>query len=249
VYVELHGLWDVASEAFRYMSYPYTNSATYNIAFEDGFHLSPWGRGNLWYQGNSKKDIWECIAALDEIAETDSSRKYLCGHSMGGYGAMSIAGNSPDTWAAVGIYAGALLYNPSALSPAVINALKDVPVYFVCGTQDHLFSINEEAYSLLEEAGNENIYFTSFNGGHIYRQGDVDAMYMWMRNFVNDNFTAVENHPKIYDLSGRMIYSVPALTAYDNGQYCVNTSELVPGTYIFQLSQGIHQISGIFIKQ
>ena len=46
-----------------------------------------------------------------ELVRVDPSRQYLCGHSMGGYGAWRIARSSPETWAALGIHAGALGYD------------------------------------------------------------------------------------------------------------------------------------------
>jgi hypothetical protein len=127
------------------------------------------------------------MGALEEIVQVDPVRKYLSGHSMGGYGAWSIASKSPGTWAALGIHAGALWYNNSNLvTPGVAEALKDVPTYFVCGTNDALLEINQTAYGLLEDAGNPNLQFVTFVGGHDYIEENVENMYLWMRNFVNE---------------------------------------------------------------
>jgi len=188
LYIQLHGLWGVASNSIEYLTYPFLGSASNDSSFEDGYLLSPWGRGNLWYQGISETDIWECIGVLEDIVQVDSSRKYLSGHSMGGYGAWSIASKSPGTWAALGIHAGALGYNNSDLVTAdVAEALKNVPTYFVCGTEDGLLQINQTAYNLLEEAGNPNIKFVTFAGGHEYIEENVENMYLWMRNFVRED--------------------------------------------------------------
>ena len=155
LYIQLHGLWSVASNSIEYMTYPFLGGASNDSSFEDGYLLSPWGRGNLWYQGISETDIWECMDALENIVQVDPARKYLSGHSMGGYGAWSIASKSPGTWAALGIHAGALWYNNANLVTAgVAEVLKDVPTYFVCGTNDDLLEINQTAYNLLEDAGN-----------------------------------------------------------------------------------------------
>jgi len=189
VYVQLHGLWDVASNSIEYMTYPFIGGASSDSSFDNGYLLSPWGRGNIWYQGISETDIWECLAKLENIVNIDPSRKYLSGHSMGGYGAWSIASKSPDTWAALGIHAGALWYNNSSLVSAdVANVLKDLPTYFVCGNLDGLLSINQTAYNLLDDAGNPDIEFITFTGGHEYVEENVQNMYEWMREFVNEDW-------------------------------------------------------------
>ena len=95
MYVQLHGLWDVAANPMEYMAYPFRSQSS-SYAFEDGYHLSPWGRGNHWYQGVSEEDIWECIAYVKNNFKVDLKRQYLCGHSMGGYGAWHIAHQSAN---------------------------------------------------------------------------------------------------------------------------------------------------------
>jgi hypothetical protein len=67
-----------------------------------------------------------------------------------------------------------------------------LPTYFVCGTNDGLLGINESAYSLLEDAGNENIEFVTFVGAHDYLEENVLNMYLWMREFVNEDYDGIE---------------------------------------------------------
>lgn len=182
VYIQLHGLWNVAQDRLSYLAYPYSNPGT-SYAFEDGYLVSPWGRGNQWYRGIAETDIWEGLAALKALVRVNERRQYLCGHSMGGYGAWHIARGSADTWAALGVHAGALQYDPSELSATAVTPLRELPTYFVVGTSDGLFTLNRTAYTLLQEAGNPNLAFVSFAGGHEYREGDVEAMYLWLRGF------------------------------------------------------------------
>jgi S-formylglutathione hydrolase FrmB len=110
-------------------------------------------------------------------------RQYLCGHSMGGYGAWHIAHRSADAWAALGIHAGAFQYDPGEVSASVAAALRDLPTYFVVRTGDGLLGVNRVAHSLLQNAGNPNLAFVTFPGGHDYRQNDVEARYEWLRRF------------------------------------------------------------------
>ncbi len=191
VYVQLHGLWDVAADRLPYLAYPFSNPGT-SYAFEDGYLISPWGRGNLWYRGIAETDIWEGLAAVKRLVRVDPSREYLCGHSMGGSGAWHIALGSADVWAALGIHAGALSYNPGELDAAAAASLRDLPTYFVVGTSDGLLGVDQTAYQLLQSAGNPNLVFVTFPGGHDYRSVDVEAMYLWMRTFVNERRASTE---------------------------------------------------------
>ena len=182
LYVQLHGLWDVAQDRIRYLAYPFSNPGS-SFAFEDGYLVSPWGRGNQWYRGIAETDIRECVTAVKRLVRVDESRQYLCGHSMGGYGAWHIAQRSAEVWAALGVHAGALWYDPREVDMTVATALRDVPTYFVVGTFDSLLAVNQTAYGLLQDAGNTQLAFVTFPGGHDYRQTDVEQMYLWMREF------------------------------------------------------------------
>jgi predicted esterase len=182
LYIQLHGLWDVAQDPIPYLAYPFSNPGS-SYAFEDGYLISPWGRGNLWYRGIAETDIWEGISAVKALVRVNERRQYLCGHSMGGYGAWHIAHSSAGVWAALGIHAGALWFDNGEVTSSVATALRDVPTYFVVGTEDALLSVNQTAYGLLQSAGNRHLAFVTFPGGHDYRQGDVEAMYLWLRGF------------------------------------------------------------------
>src|SRR5512143_3287026 len=122
LYVQLHGLWDVAQDRLPYLAYPYSNPGT-SFAFEDGYLVSPWGRGNLWYRGIAETDIWECMTAVKDLVRVEDRRQYLCGHSMGGYGAWHIAHSSAEVWAALGIHAGALQYDMGEVNATVATEL------------------------------------------------------------------------------------------------------------------------------
>jgi dienelactone hydrolase len=191
VYVQLHGLWDVAQDRLPYLAYPYWNPGS-SFAFEDGYLVSPWGRGNQWYRGIAETDVWEGLATVDSLVRVDPRRLYLCGHSMGGYGAWHIAQRSAGVWAALGVHAGALSYFPAEVTPAAAAALRELPTYFVVGTSDGLLTVNQAAYGLLGDAGNPDIAFVTFPGGHDYRQSDVERMYLWLRQFDVDGRRAAD---------------------------------------------------------
>ncbi|MDA3890273.1 MAG: T9SS type A sorting domain-containing protein [Salinivirgaceae bacterium] len=185
LYVQLHGLWDVAANAIDYMTYPFRYDPSSTYAFDDGYHISPWGRGNFWYEGISETDIWECIDVIEDLVKIKQDKKFLCGHSMGGYGAWNLGQKTSEIWAALGIHAGALWYgNRHLVTDEVTENLRNTPVYFVCGDSDQLLGVNREVYTMLDDMGNNDIEFVTFPGGHDYHSEDVEAMYDWMSGFV-----------------------------------------------------------------
>jgi hypothetical protein len=74
-----------------------------------------------------------------------------------------------------------------------VQGLSQMPTYFVVGTNDGLYDVNLQAYNLLANAWNPNIAFVTFNGGHEKLTPNVENMYLWIREFVNDDYTATEN--------------------------------------------------------
>lgn len=192
LYVDLHGLTSIAENPIEYLTNYYRTAPSTTFAFDDGYQISPWGRGNYWYQGISETDIWEGIDVIEQLLKIDPYRKYLIGHSMGGYGAWSIASRSANVWAAIGIQAGALWYGTDyMLADEIIDRLKAMPCYFVVGTNDGLYTINRNAYDLLVKAGNHHVEFVTFNGGHEKLAVNVENMYLWISDFENEMLTGV----------------------------------------------------------
>ena len=208
LYVRLHGLYSPYSNPIEYMTTYLRSETLIQATFNDGYTLYPWGRGNLWYEGISEKDIWEGISSFESIAKVDQLRMYLLGHSMGGYGAWAIGQKSPDIWAGLGIYAGALWYsNYNYLNAAAVQKIKNIPVYIVCGDQDGLLGDNQTAYNLLQDAGNENIFFTTFSGGHVSLLENWQNMYNWLKQWTNDKNTSVDE--KVGELNFRLYNNYP----------------------------------------
>ena len=52
-------------------------STSPSIAYQDGFELAMWGRGNYWYEGISETDIWEGIDVIEKLFKIDRYRKYI----------------------------------------------------------------------------------------------------------------------------------------------------------------------------
>jgi predicted esterase len=211
LYVRLHGQTGDAQSPIKYMANPYITKASNDSSFDDGYLLSPWGRGNSMYINNAETDVWQCIDAFEAIAKIDPSRKYLVGLSMGGYGTWHIGLKSPNKWAAFGIYAGVLAYNASELTLEAAKKIKDVPTYIICGTKDQLFPSNQTGYNLLVEAGDTNVEFFTFEGDHEFYSEYIGNMYLWIRNFVNDDWyiSDIENRQMTSEQSRIYCYPNP----------------------------------------
>jgi len=136
----------------------------------------------------------ESIDVIESLVNIDQWRKYLTGHSMGGFGTWYIACRTPNIWAAIGVHAGALWYGSDYwLTDDKIEMMSEMPVYFVVGTSDGLYDINLSTYNRLLEAGNSNVKFVSFNGGHDYLSANVEDMYLWLRDFVNYDYSGINS--------------------------------------------------------
>jgi hypothetical protein len=210
LYVRLHGLSDIYGSRIQYLTRYLGPQLVFEGTFEDGYTLLPWGRGNLWYQGIAETDVWDCIGAAEARIHVDSARKYLTGMSMGGYGAWKIGAKSPETWAALGIYAAALWYGGSGVMNAdVIGNLKHVPVFFICGTADGLLAENQLAFQLLGDAGDPDLEFETFAGGHESRLENWQTMYAWIRNFSKDTTESVDRHDPSRPVHAGLIGNYP----------------------------------------
>jgi hypothetical protein len=254
LYVHLHGLSSNYGLPINFLTRFYLKGISTTYAYEDGYWLSPWGRGNLWYQGISETDVWESKAELEQLVNIDIKRQYLTGHSMGGYGSWYIASHSAGTWAALGVEAGALWYgNDGLLKDEVVQQLKDLPTYFVCGNNDGLLEVDTRAYNLLNAAGNKNTKFVTFAGAHEHLYENDENMYQWMKDFVNDDYyTSINNtvvnendelqcypNPFSYSTIIRFILEKPGLvhvSIYNSeGKLIENLTNQI-------LSKGIHEV-------
>jgi predicted esterase len=165
----------------EFLTLPYLSVPGSNQIFEDGFQLTPWGRG----MGQlDEADIRESIVVIESLVNINPDRKYISGQSNSGYTAWNIASHSAAIWAGIGMHSGFI--NNDAYFDSTYMALKDVPIYLVCGDQEqYLLGEYEGMVQKLEAAGNTNVELVTFTGGHEYREEDVLNMYLWLRNFEN----------------------------------------------------------------
>lgn len=239
LYLRLHGQTGDAQSSIKYMTYPFISKASVDSTFDDGYLLSPWGRGNSMYIKMAETDIWECLDEVVKYIKVDSSRIYLVGLSMGGYGAWHFGTKWPNAWAAIGIYAGVLAYDPKEYNYETAEKIKDVPTYIICGTRDQLYYSNEAGYNWLVEAGNPNLEFITFDGDHEFYNKYIVEMHHWIRNFTNDdwNFSVIENNIETKQKS--IFYSFPNPVKSESN-FCIELEQA--GTIKIEIYNNLGQL-------
>ena len=133
--------------------------------------VSPQCPSNQWWQPH------ELAALLDEIVEkykVDQDRVYVTGLSMGGYGTWSLAGFSPDRFAAIVPICG-------GGDPRTVRRFPHLPVWVFHGAKDSVVPLaaSEEMVEALKKV-NGNVKFT------VYPEAD------------HDSWTEAYNDPELY---------------------------------------------------
>jgi len=100
----------------------------------------PKGRDSAsMYRDSAEQDVMDVLAEVRRDYNIDSSRIYLMGHSMGGYGTWSVAMSHPDVFAALGPISG-------GGNPAGMAKIAHIAEYVVHGDDDRVvpFAVGAE---------------------------------------------------------------------------------------------------------
>lgn len=128
---------------------------------EDVILLSPFGRGDIDYQGPGEADVWEAMNWVKERYRIDARRQYLTGLSLGGYAAWQLACAYPEQWAGIAPVCG-------GGDVKAVAAMKSVPVWCVHGEHDEVVPV-ENARRMVEAlklAGGQVRYDELRDWGH-----------------------------------------------------------------------------------
>ncbi|HVZ83174.1 MAG TPA: alpha/beta hydrolase-fold protein [Terracidiphilus sp.] len=119
------------------------------------------------------------MAVLDQETKefhADSTRTYLTGLSLGGYGAWELARTYPQRWAAIAIAAGSVFWSyaperwhdPAALTAEYARAVGRTPVWIFHGGSDPVVSIrgDEQMYDTFKAEGGHIRYWVYLGLGH-----------------------------------------------------------------------------------
>ena len=112
------------------------------------------------YRGTAEQDVLDVLAEVRrDYYRIDSSRIYLMGHSMGGYGTWSIAIAHPEIFAALGPISG-------GGNTAAMDKIKNIPQYVTHGDDDRTVNVSQSR--AMVEAGrklNAPITYVEVPGG------------------------------------------------------------------------------------
>lgn len=140
------------------------NGAVKREAARAGFLVvCPKGRDSAsMYSGAAETDVLDVLAEVRRDYKVDSSRVYLMGHSMGGFGTWSIAMRHPGIWASLGPISGG--GNPSGMA-----AIKHIPEYVVHGDNDKTVPVamSRAMVEAGKKAGAEIKYVEVLGGSHV----------------------------------------------------------------------------------
>ena len=149
-----------------------------------------WGDGSGYFKHpDADFEEWivnEVPAAAREAVPAlgEASPLFISGLSMGGFGALRLAGKYPDTFRAAGGHSSITRFDQfklfveeplelygcpaddqSAFNTLIRNRDRLPPLRFDCGTEDPLLEYNRELTRELNEAGIPHVY-EEFPGGH-----------------------------------------------------------------------------------
>jgi len=107
--VFLHG-YTADLNRLNWISYMYSPTLEKLCEREGAILLMPFGRSNTEFMGIGESDVLKTIGYVRDEFNVDGDRILLCGSSMGGSGAYSIACHRPDLFAGVAAVTGRVDY-------------------------------------------------------------------------------------------------------------------------------------------
>ncbi len=149
----------------------------------------PWKKN--WASENWFDPVYEEVASKLRV---DSTRIYLTGMSLGGFGTWALALRMPDRFAAIAPLCG-------GGEPQWASTISNIPTWVFHGTADNVVPIrrSQEMVDALRKQHADNVKFTRLqNKGHdINRVYNDDDLYSWMKQFSLKNIADNEILKKV----------------------------------------------------
>lgn len=163
----------------------------------DGFiAVAPYGRGksNAFCVDHAQEDIAEVIATVSRDYSVDTNAILLGGFSMGGYGVLRTAYETPGKFRALAVMSGnpnlGEKYSgdstqPNFLDPACLRAFKNLPIFVFHGEKDNNapYESTRELVSKLQVAGAHVLFITEADKGHDFPdKASIKRYREWIEN-------------------------------------------------------------------
>lgn len=198
----------------------YRSNRTYAQVQRAGYHIMPHGRGNLGYKGVGEADVWEALEDFSQNFRYDEDRLYLYGFSMGGGGTWRLATRTPDRWAAVAIYAPAIIWR-GAPPWVVAENLRNTPVWMWTGEADGLIKDQRLAEAEMRRYGIAPVVQSTPGVSHEYLWDKQEAGVNWLQQFTRQrpstfSFVAdTDEHRGIWGVEMKRDVTVSALPRFE----------------------------------
>ena len=120
------------------------------------------------YTGPSQQDVFDVTEAVTRNYKIDSSRTFLIGHSIGGFGAWLVVSSKPELFAAFAAESGGPPAQGDALT-ALLEKLKGIPAMIVHGAQDGIVPVqlSRNIAAAAGKAGVKVTYLEVPDGDHL----------------------------------------------------------------------------------
>ena len=147
--------------------------------------LAPQINTSMWFSSNSNTPSEAMSLTLQALHQAmnnpnvDTSRIYVTGVSMGGFGTWDILRRDPKTFAAAVPMSG-------GGDPSTASAIKDTPIWAFHGSADNVVSVDttRNMVQALKDAGGSPNYTEVAGGGHVIwpemYQDVGNTLYSWL---------------------------------------------------------------------
>ena len=159
--IYLHGYSDLTSWDLEYYHEPFQSKYPSIILTPKCPTSLSDGWGNSWYTPNSYAIVktYKLIDSIKTTYNIDTSRMYINGTSMGGYGTMNVLASKP------GLFAAAYVVCGGGYTATARNVMQ-TPLWIFHGSDDPTVPVSyaRDMYAELLRLGDKNVRYTEYPG-------------------------------------------------------------------------------------
>lgn len=181
----LHGMGERGTDNVTQTTWMGNLAAKTSSGQYAAYVLAPQINTSMWFSSNSSTPSEAMSLTLQALHQAmnnpnvDTSRIYVTGVSMGGFGTWDILRRDPNTFAAAVPMSG-------GGDPSTASAIKDTPIWAFHGSADNVVSVDttRNMIAALKDAGGSPNYTEVAGGGHVIwpemYQDAGNTLYSWL---------------------------------------------------------------------